>query len=86
MQNLKCLILSQTYYFWVGGGGRGRGQSTTHNWKVIYHAKSEVLDLESNLLFPGGGGVIYYAQFKGNYYAKSEVLDLESNLLILGEG
>ena len=28
------------------GGGGG----------VIYYVKSEVLDLESNLLFPGGGG------------------------------
>ena len=50
MQNQKCLILSQTYYF------QGGGESTTHNWKVIYYAKSEVLDLESNLLFLGGGG------------------------------
>ena len=33
---------------------------------VIYYAKSEVLELESNLLFLGGGGVIYYTQLEGN--------------------
>ena len=37
---------------------------------VIYYAKSEVLELESNLLFlvvvGGGGGVIYYMQLEGN--------------------
>ena len=26
------------------------------NWKVISNVKSKVLDLESNLLFLGGGG------------------------------
>ena len=38
------------------------------HWKVIYYTKSEVLDLESNLLFPwgGGGGVIYYTQLESN--------------------
>ena len=70
MQNQKCLILSQTYYFW-----RGRviyyGQ-----FEGNYYAKSEVLDLESNLLFPRGGGIIYYT--------KLEVLG--SNLLFLGGG
>ena len=46
--------------------------------------KSEVLVLELNTLFPGGGGgVIYYTVI---YYVKSEVLDLESNLLFLGGG
>ena len=44
---------------------------------VIYYVKSEVLDLELNLLFLGGGVI---------YYAKSEVLDLELNLLFLGVG
>ena len=34
--------------------------------KVISNVKSEVLDLESNLPFPrgGGGGVIYYTQLE----------------------
>ena len=37
-----------------------------------YHVKSEVLDLESNVLFLGGGGgggvrVIYYMQLEGNF-------------------
>ena len=40
--------------------------------------KSEVLELEANLLFLGGGEVIYYA--------KSEALELESNLLFGGGG
>ena len=47
--------------------------------------KSEVLDLESNLLFPGGGESTTH-NWKVIYYAKSEVLDLESNLLFLGGG
>ena len=45
-----------------------------HNWKVIYCVKSEVLDLESNLLFLGGEGgrlgVIYYTQLEGNLLHK----------------
>ena len=30
------------------------------------YVKSEVLDLESNLLFLGGGGIICYTQLEGN--------------------
>ena len=56
---------------------RSRSPQSTKGGGVIYYVKSEVLDLESNLLF-GGGEIIYYR--------KSEVLDLESNLLFLGEG
>ena len=58
MRNQKCLILSETYYFWGEGGYLLRAI----DWKVISCVKSEVLELESNLLFPGGGGVIYNTQ------------------------
>ena len=44
---------------------------------IIYYAKSEVPELESNLLFLGGGVICY---------TKSEVLELESNLLFPGGG
>ena len=43
------------------------------NWKVIYYAKLEVIDLELNLLFlwvGGGGGGIYYTQLEGNLLHK----------------
>ena len=45
----------------------GRGGGVIY-YTVIYYVKSEVLDLESNLLFLGGrgGGLIYYTQFEGN--------------------
>ena len=70
------LLISQIIFFWMG-----------HNWKVIYYAKSEVLDLESNLLFLVGGGGSTTHNWKVIYYVKSEeVLDLESNLLFLAGG
>ena len=47
--------------------------------------KAEVLHLESNLLFEGGGESTTH-NWKVIFYVKSEVLDLESNLLFLGGG
>ena len=38
----NSLPIPQITYFWMW-----------RNWKVIYYAKSEVLDLELNLLFSG---------------------------------